>query len=174
MRSSLLFVASLFLLCVAVAQAQYNFKEVCNLSGDSWLPTFPTLCAPNNFTLLIPSSSRVQVVGGPYPSQCGIQYYSVYTFDMQAGFVDARNLCNIKSVFRGGDRVTPCKLPPGINGLSMYPTPILSGKAVASFPLGTSALVVSDPVYTAQRVYVSKVLYGSMIGYVQTDYVCLQ
>ena len=166
----------LALLCIAclisLATAAATFKEACNLSGNSYLLITPTMCSSNNFTLAVPASTRLQVTGGPYSSPCGITYYMVYTFDMNAGFVDSRNLCNILSVYRGGDRVQPCKVPSG-SYLNMYPTPLIAGNSVGVFTPSQIGIILSDPVYNSQRIYTSKVLVGSTIGYIQTDYVCL-
>ena len=147
-----------------------NFAEICSLPNNNWAPIMGVPCNPNNFTLLVSPTTRVQITGSNFIANCGIQYTPVYTFDMNAGYVETSQLCNIKSVFRGGDRVSVCNTS---NSLAMYPTPILSGKASYNFVPGQYGLVLSDPVFTGQRIYVSKVLVGSAIGWVQSDYICL-
>ncbi|KAL9649511.1 hypothetical protein ABK040_007668 [Willaertia magna] len=149
-----------------------NFMEICNLNGASWLAISSQPCS-NNITLVIPPASRVQITGGPYSSGCGATYYTVYTFDSNAGYVDSRYLCQIKSVFRGGDRVVPCRLPSGWNYLSVFSGPYTYTKPIGVFDARTSGLVVSDPVYNAQGLYLSKVLVGNVIGYVDSNYLCL-
>ncbi|EFC38527.1 predicted protein [Naegleria gruberi] len=144
------------------------YVEICNLAKEELAPIINNdKCNLNNYTLLLPANTRVEIIGQSF--FCGREklMFPISVYGIQ-GDVLLSNLCAIKSEFRGGDKVVVCKG----SSLNVYSTPLLYGKPAFTFVQGQFGYVLSDPIYTEQGIYVTKVLVGSSIGWVDTNFIC--